>query len=391
MTIRKKLTKSVLIIFCFLFLFSLFSCFNNSSIPTPKPTPDIRNTAFVVLPDKQRVDVINTDINEAFDSLFTEEKPSSIAISPNEKLILVTNSGSGTVSAFFRKPNDTFQKLNSVGSGKNPQGIVFNPVFPEAYVAYEDDGKILVLDTKNTNISPTVISSIDIKGSTPKKMVTNKDGTKLFVTDSANGKLLVFAKTKNELIKKTEEISLIENSKDGYSDIFEGIGIDSSEKIYISDYQRDNLIVVNGKKTNEKIQYINLKLPNNNLKNVSNIGPKNMVIYKILDGKEKIYVVGYNASIVSSIDIKTSKVVNISLTSSKGFQGNALRDSYNPVGATFANFNDKDFIYVTNTSGLPLSMIDPETDRLQRYTTTTLSMPEQGYGEIISCCKYIKF
>ncbi|MEK7434333.1 MAG: YncE family protein [Cyanobacteriota bacterium] len=374
MIIIKKLTKSVLILFCFLFIFA--SC----SVPS-----EIITTAFVVVPNKNRVEVMNMSYNEAFDDLFTEEKPSSVAISPDEKLILVTNSGSGTVSAFFKKPNDTFQKLNSIGSGKNPQGIVFNPVFPEAYVAYEDDGKILVLDTKNTNISPSIISTIDIKGSTPKKMVTNKDGTKLFVTDSANRKLLVFTKTKNELIKKTEEISLIENPKYDVSNStnFDGIAITKNEKIYISDYARDNILIVDTKKINEKPQVINLRnTDNNNLEDSYNIGPRNMTFYKTLSGKEKIYVVGYKASIVSSIDVQTSKVFNISL---RKYKGNTGRDSYNPVGITVANFNGKDFIYVTNTSGLPLSIIDPETDRLQIYISIYDSRQEP-YGEIVSCC-----
>jgi len=377
MTIRKKLTKSVLIIFCFLFIFS--SC----SVPS-----DIKTPAFIVVLNKNRVDVINTQNNEVFDDLFTEEKPSSVAISPDEKLILVTNSGSGTVSAFFKKPNDTFQKLNSVGSGKNPQGIVFNPVFPEAYVAYEGDGKILVLDVTNTNISPTIITSIDIKGSTPKKMVTNKDGTKLFITDSANGKLLVFTKTKNELIKKTEEISLIENLKDDVSNptFFDGIAITKNEKIYISDYARDNILIVDTKKINEKQQVINLRdTYKSNLKEDQQMGPRNITVYRTLSGKEKVFVACYNSSVVSSIDVETNKVINIPLTGSTGFQGNTGRDSYNPVGITVANFNGKDFIYVTNTSGLPLSMIDPETNRLQRNISIYDSRQEP-YGEIVSCC-----
>ncbi len=219
-------------------------------------------------------------------------------------------------------------------------------------------------------------------------MVTNKDGTKLFVTDYENRKLLVFTKTKNELIKKTEEISLIENPKYDVSNStnFDGIAITKNEKIYISDYARDNILIVDTKKINEKPQVINLRnTDNNNLEDSYNIGPRNMTFYKTLSGKEKIYVVGYKASIVSSIDVQTSKVVNIPLTGSTGFQGNTGRDSYNPIGVAVANFNGKDFIYATNTSGLSLSMIDPETDRLQRNTSTSISAADQEpFGEIVS-------
>lgn len=385
MIISKKLTKSVVGIFCSALMIStVVSCRTaGDAILT-----NVSTTAFAVVPNKNRIDVINTQTNEAFDSLFTDEKPSSIAVSPDARMILATNSISGTVSVFLRKPNDTFQKLNSVGSGTRPAGIVFNPKFPEAYVAYEGDGRILVLDTRSVTASPRVVGVVTLQGAAPKKMVISPDGTRLFVTDSANAKLLVLTKTGTNLIKKSGEVSLVANSLAGSanSTILEGIVMTKQEKVYIADYTRDTIMVVDGKQSTGTPQSINLRSGTGaNLSVNSNIGPKNMTVYTTLAGKEKIYVAGYNASIISSIDVQTSKVVNIPLTGSTGFQGNTGRDSYNPIGVAVANFNGKDFIYATNSSGLSLSMIDPETDRLQRNTSTSFSAAEQEpFGEIVS-------
>lgn len=389
MRVSKKLTRSLVSVFSAALIFSSVGACSREGIPLE--ATDVRTVAFALVPSENRIDVFDTSSNTRTTSLKTDDRPTSIAVSPNGRLILATNTNSGTVSVFLRRDNETFQKLNSVGSGIRPVGVVFNPKFDEAYVAYEGDSKILVLDTKNTNASPRIAGTVSLQGASPKKMVVNELGTKVFVTDSANAKLLVLVKSGTSLIRKNSEISLVSNANSGAgsatSTILEGMVITKEDKVYIADYTHDEVKVVDGKQANAVPQSINLRTGGGNIAISSNIGPRNMTVYKSnTTGREKVYVAGYNASIISSIDVQTGKVVNIPLTASTGFQGNSGRDSYNPVGVAVAvGPGGKDVIYVSNNSGLTLSMIDPERDVLIRNTSLETSGGDQDpLGEVVS-------
>lgn len=389
MRVSKKLTRSLVSVFSAALILSSVGACSREGIPLE--ATDVRTVAFALVPSENRIDVFDTSSNTRTTSLQTDDRPTSIAVSPNGRLILATNTNSGTVSVFLRRDNETFQKLNSVGSGIRPIGVVFNPKFDEAYVAYEGDSKILVLDTKNTNAAPRIAGTVSLQGASPKKMVVNESGTKVFVTDSANAKLLVLVKSGTSLIRKNSEISLVSNANSGAgsatSTILEGMVITKDDKVYIADYTHDEVKVVDGKQANGVPQSINLRTGGGNIAISSNIGPRNMTVYKSnTSGREKVYVAGYNASIVSSIDVQTGKVVNIPLTASTGFQGNSGRDSYNPVGVAVAvGPGGKDVIYVSNNSGLTLSMIDPERDVLIRNTSLETSGGAQDpLGEVVS-------
>lgn len=388
MRVSKKLTKSLVGVFsAALIISSVSSCARDG---LPPDLVDVRTVAFATVPSKNRIDVFDTSSNTKTISLYTDDRPTSVAVSPNGRLILATNANSGTVSVFLRRDNETFQKLNSVGNGTRPVGVVFNPKFDEAYVAYEGDSKILVLDTKNTNASPRIAGVVSLQGITPKKMVVNSDGTKVFVTDSANAKLLVLVKSGTSLIRKNSEINLVSNAISGpgsaTSTVLEGMVITKDDKVYVADYTHDEVKVIDGKLANGVPQSINLRTGGGNIGLNANIGPRNMTVYKSATGVEKVYVAGYNASIVSSINVQTGKVTNIPLTASTGFQGNSGRDSYNPVGvAVSVGPGGKDVIYVTNNSGLTLSMIDPERDVLIRNTSLETDPGSQDpLGEVVS-------
>jgi DNA-binding beta-propeller fold protein YncE len=67
-------------------------------------------------------------------------------------------------------------------------------------------------------------------------------------------------------------------------------------------------------------------------------------------------------------------------------QNAAGRESYNPVGIGVGTLaSGEDVIYVTNTSGLNISLIDPRNDTLRRSFGTTASGGGQDpLGEMVT-------
>ncbi|MBC7475641.1 MAG: SMP-30/gluconolactonase/LRE family protein [Candidatus Sericytochromatia bacterium] len=386
--VSNKIKKSILGLFILsLVTVSLASCdrphIGGSETNAIAGVLEVKSTAFLVVPNKDRVDVLDMQTNRVTQSLQTDQKPTSIAVSNDRRLVLVTNSGSGTVSVFLRRDNDTFQQLNSIGSGVRPVGIAFNPnpTISEAYVAYEGDSKILVLDTSNKSASPRITKVLSLQGATPKRMVVSPDGSKIYVTDSTNAQLLILTRTGNNFSRNQISLSPTSNNTgaNGITNL-EGLAIDLAGNVYIANNSADSVLVVNAQ-GNSLSQTISLK--DNQLVGSNQVGPRNMTIYKNPNtGTETLYVAGYNASVVSVIDVKTARLIkNIPLTQSS--QG---RDSYNPVGVAVGTLSSKDdVIYVTNSSGLTLSLIDPANNTLKRNLSTTISSADQQpLGDIVT-------
>src|SRR5690606_36409047 len=134
--IFNRVKKVVLVFLLILFIFGCEIFDNNIN------QSDLKRFALLIAPATNNIFLMDLNINRIIQRFEADGIPTSLAISPNQKLILVTNSDSGKVSVFFRKGNTVFQKLESVGEGNSPYGVAFNPVYPEAYVAYQGDGKI---------------------------------------------------------------------------------------------------------------------------------------------------------------------------------------------------------------------------------------------------------
>lgn len=342
---------------------------------------EVKSMGLIVVPNKNRVDVMDLQINRVIETLQTDDRPNSIAVSPDGRQILVTNQNSGTVSVFLRRDNDTFQSLNPVGSGLRPIGVAFNPntQYSEAYVAYEGDSKLLVLDTRDRNASPKitqVISLSDTLVSSPKNIVVSPTGNRIYVTDSKNGRIITLARAGVNFNRSFSPPFATNGSGIELS----GIIIDpETERLFIANEARSDVFVFNGN-SNQVMTPINLQ--DNQIVGQRQVGPRNLVLYNNPErGIKKIYVTGHNASIVSVIDPTNMRLLkNIPLAQ------NTLKDSYNPVGiAVGTNASKEDVIYVTNTSGLTVSLIDPVTDTLNRNISTTVSAGAQDpLGEIVT-------
>lgn len=370
------------------------SIFNSANVPI------VKSLALMVVPNKDRIDVLDMQTNRVTQSLKTDQRPSSIAASPDGRLVLVSNSNSGTISVFLRRDNETFEQLNSIGQGTRPIGIAFNPApnVNEAYVAYEGDGKVLVLDTSSRTSAPRIIRALNLQGAAPRKMAVSNDGNRIYVTDNAAARLIILTRTGTTFTRN--EVPLVQGvantpgSTTNTNINLDGIYIDQPEinpsvpqspqtsqgtgRIFISNNTQDEVIVVRGNTVESKIG-----LKDNQIAGSNQVGPRNMTIYRNPQtGVEKLYVAGYNASVISVIDIKSLRLIrNIPLS-----QSGVARDSYNPVGVGVGTLASKeDVIYVTNSSGMTISLVDPVNDSLKRNLSTTISMAAQDpLGEVVT-------
>ena len=380
---------------------SISACGARPDITNTSGVPDIKSLALMVVPNKDRIDVLDMQTNRVTQSLSTDQRPSNIAASPDGRMILVTNTNSGTISVFLRRDNDVFQQLNSIGNGLRPVGIAFNPnpSVNEAYVAYEGESKVLVLDTRDRNAAPRIIRVLNLQGAAPRKIAVSNDGTKIYVTDNSSARLIILNRTSAASFTRNE-VQLVAGvsttpGTNNNSINLEGLYIDQpatsgttanssatqtgTGRVFISNNTQDTLIVVRGNAVESTIS-----LKDNQIVGQNQVGPRNMTVYRNPQtGTEKLYVAGYNASVISVIDVKTLRLLkNIPLTQNSG----ATRESYNPVSVAVGTLASKeDVIYVTNTSGLTVSLIDPASDTLKRSFSTTISAAAQDpLGEIVT-------
>lgn len=351
---------------------------------------EVKSLALMVVPNKNRIDVLDMLTNRVTSTLNTDDRPSNIAVSNDRRMILVTNKNSGTISVYLRRDNEDFIKLNSVGQGSQPVGIVFNPnpQISEAYVAYEGDSKVLVLDTADKNSSPRIIRSIPLSDSKPKNISVSNDGSRIFLTDSLNDRVITLQKSG---VNFTLNFSQPFDSNRANVDL-EGMIVvpsgatirpgqqDPNERLFIANGARSEVYVFNSR-SNAVTQTIPLQ--DNQIVGQNQVSPKNLALYTDkASGAQKIYVTGYSASVVSVIDPVNNKLLkNIPLS-----QNTSGRESYNPVGIGYGTLaSGEDVIYVTNTSGLNISLINPRTDTLLRSFGTTASGGGQDpLGEMIT-------
>jgi DNA-binding beta-propeller fold protein YncE len=344
---------------------------------------EVKTQALMVVPNSNRIDVLDMQTNRVVQTLKTDSTPTSIAASPDGRMILVTNSNSGTVSVFLRRDNEDFQELNSVGSGSRPIGVAFNPnaQFSEAYVAYEGskagEGKVLILDTRDRNASPKIIRTIPIPDSAPRKVVVSDNGNRVYITDGLTPRVLTLTRTGSSNFTLNKSQPFDTNPANVSLD---GLIVDAQDRLFIANNARSDVFVFNGQ-SGTVVQ--DIALQDNQIVGQNQVGPRNLVLYKNpATGASKIYVTGHNASVVSVIDPTGLRLLkNIPL-----YQNTQGKDSYNPVGIGVGKLaSTEDVIYVTNTSGLTISIIDPATDTLRRNTSTTASAGDQEpLGEMVT-------
>ena len=208
--------------------------------------------------------------------------------------------------------------------------------------------------------------------SRPKKIVVSKDGQKIFVTDTKNHRVIVILKTgENFSVVTTFQLP---NSNNILPD---GIIIDDKNHLFVANSSGSEIFAFDTL-SGQLLKTISLQ--DNNIVRQQFVGPKNLLFYK--NGQiEKIYVTGFDSSVISVIDNK-----NLSFIKNIPLFRNTSQDSYNPVGISLVTSPSKnELIYVTNASGRSISIIDPITDTLLRNISDVESIAlQKPLGEIVT-------
>ncbi|HPZ06761.1 MAG TPA: cytochrome D1 domain-containing protein [Candidatus Eremiobacteraeota bacterium] len=111
-----------------------------------------------------------------------ERTPKVIAVSPDEKIVAVSNWHSLSVSIIDAKK---FTVINTIPVSQIPRGMVFNRKGSFLYVAIMYGNYLEIIDTKNWKIK----GRIEGVGSAPRDLIIDKEGRYIYC--SANGSYIV--------------------------------------------------------------------------------------------------------------------------------------------------------------------------------------------------------
>jgi YVTN family beta-propeller protein len=110
---------------------------------------------WVVNPDNNSVSIINVraDANVKVAELRVGREPQNIALSPDDRWAVVSNSVSGTVSVISTRLR---RVVETIRVGTEPYGLAFTPNGDKLYVANATSNNVSVIDTKHWRIDRTI-------------------------------------------------------------------------------------------------------------------------------------------------------------------------------------------------------------------------------------------
>lgn len=355
---------------CLAVTFLFTSC--NSAQPNKPYTPDTqissRNKvpaingvnlyALLLSPTYDQMELLDLSDNRVKLTVATGRKPVELAVSPDRAHILVINQSDGTVSSYYREDNQKIQSLGTIGSGLNPTDVLFNNTGTEAYVAYQGNGRINVVQILN-RARPVIKRVISLKdnspaiSATPYKLAISSDDSNLYAIDQNNGTLYSFKRTSEGFI---QENSFKLSGNDEHTSLEDLAFYDN--KLYISDSANARITVFD---TKENKVLTNISLTTQEIKN--EIFPGKIAISV---QTKKLYVANQGSSTIGVIDLKNNSLLKHIFLSQ-----NTKSDSFEPSGISISNNGNS--IYVTNSAGRNLSIISGKEDKLLRNIGTTES------------------
>lgn len=341
-------------------------------------TPTTDYVALVTNPQTNELWVVELLSNRVTEKFPTGRNPVEIAVSPDNRLVLVSNSGDNTVTAFKHQDRGQLLRLGDINVGNGPNGITFSPTASEAYVAVEGDGLISILNTRDTNVSPQQIGNLVLPRATgeinpprPNKVAIYNNV--LFVTDiSGNGKIQPFII--NSPGRATAGSPWIAPASQPTR--FEGVTTDKSGNVYVSDRLGDSILAFSGSSAQSGgLQYMGrVKLVDPNFQS-GRIGPTRLTV----SPTNKLYIAGTDSNSIFVINITQpiqgdQTITNIGKVISLSPFQNA-RDSSRPAGISVSV--DGTQVYVGNGGGMPISLIDGNSDILLRNIGLEVSQVSQ--------------
>lgn len=185
---------------------------------------------------------INTQSLEIESMIEVGSVPKFLSVSPNGKILLVSNWCSGDLSVIDL---ETEEELRRIKLGKYPRGIAIDSKSSFAYISIMGEDEIAVL-----NLLDYSMNWMDAYGKTPRHLILDPSDRFLYVSLSREGEVAKIDLVKRELVKK------INTGKEARSITLSG----NSNYLYVVNYEDDKLskvatdsmVVLEDIKTHEK-------------------------------------------------------------------------------------------------------------------------------------------
>lgn len=146
---------------------------------------------------KNRVEIIDADINTVTNSVAVGTQPYGMVLSPDGSKLYVAHRGSDLVDVIDTTTNTVTANITV---GWTPQGIVTSPDGSKVYTVAPDRGKYYTIDTSTNNVTETPITYYPIS------IAVSPDGSKLYITDQVYDKLLIVDSSTNTIIQTLTDI-----------------------------------------------------------------------------------------------------------------------------------------------------------------------------------------
>ena len=320
------------------------------------PACSVANIAYILSPSKSQVYYFDLSVNRVTETQDTGLKPMDMTIGKEGNIIYIANYVESNISVLGKIDANTYIQPKKIETGSGPTSLLINPNtdIDELYAACSGDSQIYVFTTykKAYPVFKYRIAVTDKeKKTSPKRIVSNTNGDKLFVTD--NSKLYIL--TKKDTESNFEVTEVLELAEVNEAIELQGSIVDVNDNVYIANSAKDEIIVFDSKSGK-----ITAKIPISDAS--KKMYPLNMAIS--LDTK-KLYVTDKDANAVSVVDIDTKKLIKtIYLATGKS------NDAFGPVGIAIKPDESESIAYITNSAGRNLSIINTASDELDRNIGT---------------------
>ena len=153
-------------------------CAKSRADRTPNSSPSRKDgkLLYVSNEDAAGLSFVDPANGQVLQTVPTGREPEGVTLSPDGKYVYVTSEDEGTVTVVDIAAQNVVKKIKV---GHRPRGIVFLPDGSRAFVTNENDATLSVIDVAKLE----VINTIPIgEGMKPMGMALTKDGTKLYVS-----------------------------------------------------------------------------------------------------------------------------------------------------------------------------------------------------------------
>ena len=167
------------------------------STPGAPGSPNAWPQKLAVSPDGSRLlvplnladDVAIVDVNNSDQRTYVSTGggtyPFGAAISPDGRIGLVSNEGSGTLSVFDMQTNVKLHDITVGPALSHPQGVVIDRSGARAYVALSNLDEVVVVDMSSWTVERTIsVGRSAGLGTMPVALAISPDGSRLFVAES---------------------------------------------------------------------------------------------------------------------------------------------------------------------------------------------------------------